>query len=222
MTYADGLDGLLAEQVAYYRAGAPEYDAGALPLPGEDEVVVALDAFQPTGDVLELACGTGAWTAHLLRHADAVTAVDFSPEMLELARRRVGNDPRVRFVVADLFTWRPDRRYDVVFFGFWISHVPMERFDAFWEFVEECLAPGGRVFFADDSYRTEDELIEGPESATIERRLEDGTRFRVVKVPHTVADLQRRLRELGWRAEVHETAGPFYWGAATLTERRGG
>lgn len=24
MTYADGLDGVLAEQVAYYRAGAPE------------------------------------------------------------------------------------------------------------------------------------------------------------------------------------------------------
>ena len=220
MTYADGLDGLLAEQVAYYRARAPEYDAGALTLPGGNEVVAALDAFRPTGDVLELACGTGAWTAQLLRHADAVTAVDVSPEMLELAGHRVGNDPRVRFVVADLFTWRPERRYDVVFFGFWISHVPMESFVAFWEFVDECLAPGGRVFFADDAYRTEDELIKGPESATIERRLEDGTRFRVVKVPHTVADLQRRLRELGWRVEVHETAGPFYWGAATPAWRR--
>ncbi len=222
MGYADGLDGLLAEQVAYYRARAPEYDAGALAFSGGDEVVVALDAFQPTGDVLELACGTGAWTARLLHHADSVTAVDFSPEMIELAGRRVGNDPRVRFVVADLFTWRPDRAYDVVFFGFWISHVPMERFDAFWEFVEGCLEPWGRVFFADDTHRTEDELIEGPESATIERRLVDGTRFRVVKVPHTVADLQRRLRELGWRVEVHETAGPFYWGAATLPERRVG
>jgi hypothetical protein len=28
--------------------------------------------------------------------------------------------------------WRPDRRYDVVFFGFWLSHVPLERFAAFW------------------------------------------------------------------------------------------
>lgn len=222
MTCADGLDGLLAEQLAYYRACAPEYDAGALTFPGGDEVVVALDAFQPTGDVLELACGTGAWTARLLRHADAVTAVDSSPEMLELAGQRVGEDPRVRFVVADLFTWRPDRRYDVVFFGFWISHVPMELFDPFWEFVEECLAPGGRVFFVDDTHRTEDELIEGPESETIERRLEDGARFRVVKVPHTVADLRRRLRELGWRVEVHQTAGPFYWGAATLTDWRSG
>ena len=215
MTYADGLDGVLAEQVAYYRARAPEYDAGALPLPGGNEIATALDAFRPVGDVLELACGTGFWTVQLLRHADAVTAVDFSPEMLELAERRVGKDPRVRFVFADLFSWRPDRQYDVVFFGFWISHVPMERFEAFWELVDRCLAPEGRVFFADDAYRTEDELIEGPGSAMIERRLEDGTRFRVVKVPHTVAGLHRGLREIGWETEVHETAGPFYWGTAT-------
>jgi demethylmenaquinone methyltransferase/2-methoxy-6-polyprenyl-1,4-benzoquinol methylase len=215
MTNADGLDGLLSEQVAYYRARAPEYDAGALDLPGGDEIVRALEAFAPTGEVLELACGTGAWTAQLLRHARAVTAVDASPEMLELAAHRVGDNPRVRFVLADLFAWRPERRYDIVFFGFWISHVPLDRFAAFWELVDECVAPGGRVFFADDAYRTDDELFEGPESATIERRLEDGTRFRLVKVPYSAAALERRLRELGWAVEVHETAGPFYWGAGT-------
>jgi hypothetical protein len=36
--------------------------------------------------------------------------------MLALASARV-TDERVRFVSADLFRWRPDRRYDVVFFG---------------------------------------------------------------------------------------------------------
>ncbi len=60
MTNADGLAGLLSEQVAYYRARAPEYDAGALDLPGGDEIASALEAFAPTGEVLELACGTGA------------------------------------------------------------------------------------------------------------------------------------------------------------------
>src|SRR5215211_8082223 len=41
--------------------------------------------------------------------------------------------------------------------------------------VAECLAPRGRIFFADDAYRTPDELIEGESSTTIRRRLEDGT-----------------------------------------------
>jgi demethylmenaquinone methyltransferase/2-methoxy-6-polyprenyl-1,4-benzoquinol methylase len=125
----------------------------------------------------------------------------------------VKGDERVRFIEADLFSWRPERRYDVVFFGFWLSHVPPDRFDAFWATVGECLVPEGRVFFADDAYRTPDELIEGEDSFTIRRRLEDGTAFKAVKVPHTAVGLERRLQELGWRFEVRPTAGPFFWGS---------
>ncbi len=208
----DGLGPLLAEQLAYYRSAAPEYLEGMLDLPGGRELEAALEAFKPTGDVLELACGPGTWTRHLLRHAATVTAVDAAPEMLRIARERV-DDERVRFHLADLFVWRPDRRYDVVFFGFWLSHVPLERFAAFWALVDDCLAPGGRVFFADDAYRTPDELVEGPASSTIRRRLRDGTAHRAVKVPHTTHELEARLTRLGWDIDVSPTAGPFFWGA---------
>lgn len=211
----DDLDALLSEQISYYRARAPEYEAGALDLPGGDELRAALDAFRPTGDVLELACGPGMWTQRLLRFADRIIAVDASPEMLALAASRVEKDPRVRFVEADLFRWRPDRTYDVVFFGFWLSHVPPERFESFWSMLEGALGPNGRVFFADDAYITADELIEGEAPTTIRRRLTDGTHFRAVKVPHTPAELQRRLTELGWRIQVHQTEGPFFWGAGS-------
>ncbi|GAA0359620.1 class I SAM-dependent methyltransferase [Actinoallomurus spadix] len=210
-THDEDAPDLLAEQVAYYRARAPEYEASAL-WPLGSELPEALDAFRPTGSVLELACGPGIWTDRLLRHATDVTAVDASPEMLALASARAGSE-RVRFVPADLFRWRPDRQYDVVFFGFWLSHVPPERFASFWALVADCLKPGGRVFFVDDAYRTPDELIEGEESATIRRRLGDGTAYRIVKVPYRPADLERRLERLGWRIEVHATAGPCYWGA---------
>lgn len=124
-------DLLLAEQVAYYRAIAPEYEQHMIAEPGADELSAALAAFAATGHVLELACGPGAWTERLLQHATSVTAVDAAPEMLARARARVGSQ-RVRFIQADLFDWRPDARYDVVFFGFWLSHVPLERFAAFW------------------------------------------------------------------------------------------
>lgn len=210
---SDELDGLIAEQISYYRARAPEYEAGALDLSGGDDLDAALEAFRPTGQVLELACGPGIWTPRLLEHADSVTAVDASPEMLAIASSRVEGDPRVSFVNADLFEWRPDRPYDVVFFGFWLSHVPLERFESFWSMVADCLKPDGRVFFADDAYRTTDELIEGEASSTIQRRLEDGRAFRAVKVPHTAAGLERVLTNLGWEIKVHETDGPFYWGA---------
>jgi len=208
------MDPLLAEQIAYYRAIAGEYEDHALPDRGARELVEALDAFRPAGRVLELACGPGGWTERLLRHADSVTAVDAAPEMLARAKARVGEE-RVRFVQADLFGWRPDRRYDVVFFGFWLSHVPLDRFEWFWSLVADCLEPSGRVFFCDDGHRTPEELIEGEASSTIRRRLNDGTAYRAVKVPHRAADLEERLRMLGWRIAVTATAGPFYWGAGT-------
>ncbi len=207
-------DPLLAEQVAYYRAIAGEYEDHAISEPGADELSAALDAFRPTGHVLELACGPGAWTERLLRYATSLTAVDAAPEMLARAKASVGED-RVRFIEADLFTWAPDRRYDLVFFGFWLSHVPVERFDSFWSLIGSCLEPTGRVFFVDDNYRTPDELIEGESSATIRRRLNDGSAYRAVKVPHRPADLEERLTRLGWRIKVTPTTGPFYWGAGT-------
>jgi SAM-dependent methyltransferase len=214
------LDALLADQIAYYRALAREYEehslTGAQVEDAAREAEAALEAFAPAGDVLELACGTGYWTGRLLAHADSVTALDASPEMLAIARDRIGDDAPVRFVQADVFAWKADRRYDVVFFAFWLSHVPLERFEAFWSLVGDCLGPGGRVFFVDDAYRTQDELIEGESGSTIRRRLKDGSEHRAVKVPHTARELEARLAALGWRISVTQTSGPFYWGSGGL------
>jgi SAM-dependent methyltransferase len=200
------------EQLAYYRAVANEYEDHRINAPGQDELLSAIDAFRPTGDVLELACGSGVWTEKLLQSASSITAVDGAPEMLERARLRLGSAFAVQFVEANLFTWRPTRRFDAVFFGFWISHVPDDRFDQFWDLVEAALKPAGQVLFFDDSHRTEAELIEGPDSPIVQRELNDGQRFRVIKIPYEPAHLETRLRSMNWDIKVTATSGPFYWG----------
>lgn len=207
----DHLEPLLAEQQSFYRAVAPEYEKHPVVAPGGDELVEALDVFVPAGDVLELACGPGTWTQQLLRYANHVTALDGSAEMLAIASARV-SDPRVRFIEADLFEWHPDRRYDVVLFGFWISHVPLERFESFWSLVRDCLKRGGRMFFTDDSHRTDDELQFGEASPLVRRRLVDGSQFTIVKIAHHPDDLQQRIASLGWDVSVTQTSGPFYYG----------
>ena len=58
-----------------------------------------------------------------------MSVIDSSPETLDLNRDRVGR-PDVDYLVADLFTWQPQRTYDVVFFSFRLSHVPRSRFSA--------------------------------------------------------------------------------------------
>ncbi len=210
--FAMSTDPRLDEQIDYYRAIAGEYESHAIDEPGKRHLLAAFADFDIRGDVLELACGTGQWTVQLLNKADSLTAIDASPEMIDRARSRIG-DNSVRFVRADLFSWQPVRRYDSVFFGFWLSHVPLERFDGFWALIAASLKPDGQAFFVDDNHRTEAELIEGEHSTVVKRRLNDGTSFRVIKVPHQAGDLDRRLRALGWDVDV-SASGPFYWGRA--------
>jgi len=174
--------------------------------------------------VLEIACGTGLWTRHLVRYADAITALDASPEMIAINRARLG-DERVRYVLTDIYAWQPDERYDAVFFGFWLSHVPPARFRAFWELVRACLAPGGRVFLVDSLYSessvARDHGLEGREATAALRRLNDGREFRVVKVFYEPAELAARLGTLDWQAEVRGTANyfPYGWAAPAAGAR---
>ena len=41
---------------------------------------------------------------------------------MRINRRRVVR-PDVSYIVADFLVWQPDRRYDTVFFSFWLSHM---------------------------------------------------------------------------------------------------
>ncbi len=217
---SDGLETLLDGQLAYYRARAPEYDE-----------VYAERAFQTLtdlvddlpigGDVLELACGTGQWTVRLAGRAAHLTAVDGAPEMLDIARRRVSSRGlTATFQQADLFAWRPARRYDTVFFAFWLSHVPPQRFAAFWAAVAGAVRPGGRVVFVDtDAAERATERAAPGDRETVLRTLKDGSEHEIVKLFHDAAGLADQLRKLGWTAQVDPADGGFIRGVATLTDR---
>lgn len=132
--------------------------------------------------------------------------------MLAIASARFGHE-RARFIQADVFRWEPDRRYDVVFFGLWLSHVPYERFTSFWSLVAGCLKPAGRVFLADDGYRTPDELVEGKPILGHPPEAERRHRLPHSEGPLRPGDLEQRLSRLGWDITITPTVGPFFWGA---------
>jgi SAM-dependent methyltransferase len=230
-------DTLLTEQLDYYRARAGEYDtwwlrqgrfdhgaeANAQWFAETAELERALKRFAPAGDVLELAGGTGLWTRHLVRYATSLTVVDGAPEVLAINRERVG-DPAVRFLNADLFAFDPEPgAYDACFFSFWLSHVPAERFAAFWQMVATALAPNGRVMFV-DSARTErstaaDHQLPGQGEQMMTRRLDDGREFQIVKRFFDPEPLQDELATLGWECRVQTTGEFFIYGTASLTAR---
>ena len=134
--------------------------------------------------------------------------------MLALNRQRTGDNLRVRYVRADLFSWRPECRFDTIVFGLWLSHVPPELFEQFWELINEWLAPDGRVFFFDSSYAPDrcarDEALGGPHDTMTVRRLDDGREYHIVKVFHDPERLAGRLRDLGWDFDIRATGRYFY------------
>jgi ubiquinone/menaquinone biosynthesis C-methylase UbiE len=176
--------------------------------------------------VLELACGTGLWTPHLASLADHVTAVDGAAEVLALNRARTQELGRsVSYVQADLFEWEPPRdAFDACVFAFWLSHVPEDRFGAFWEMVARALAPGGRVLLIDSQRaprsKARDHTMPSQGSSLEQRRLDDGREFEIVKRYYEPSTLGERLAELGWHAELHTTGEFFIYGVATRTGRR--
>ncbi|MEV0117268.1 class I SAM-dependent methyltransferase [Streptomyces sp. NPDC050844] len=212
-------DALLAEQIAYYRAGAAEYDR---PYAERQDLqdLLTVTADLPIGeDVLELACGTGQWTTMLAARARSVTAVDAAAEALAIARSRAAS-PHVRFIQADMFEWQPPRRYDTVFFGFWLSHVPPVRLSDFWSTIAAALAPGGKAIFIDDgpaeAAREEapSESFSDKSAPAAVRRLDDGSQYRIVKVFHAPRTLTDDLTALGWSARIRTVAGKFIVGIA--------
>jgi SAM-dependent methyltransferase len=229
----DSVAATLAQQLEYYRARAAEYDEwwfrrgrydrgadlNALWFADATEVENAVDTFGLRGRILELAGGTGIWSQKLLRYAEQLTILDASAEVLAINEARLRSE-RVRYIQADVFDWRPTEHFDVVFFGFWLSHIPESKFEAFWELVRAALAPQGRAFFVDSQREptstASDQLLS--DSSITVRLLNDGRTFAIYKVFYNPVDLQRRLERLGWNATVRTTSRYFLYGSCNSAD----
>lgn len=228
---------IVEEQKDYYRARASEYDdwfyrRGRYDFGPEHSqqwaheagmVRQALAQTDLTGHVLEIAAGTGIWTQELIKTAAQVTALDSSPEVLEINRSKTHPYP-VTYLTGDIFQWRPAQQYDAVFMGFWLSHVPPARLPGFITLIKEALSPGGKIFFVDSlpapsstakdmakdvanhvAHREDKQVI-------MKRRLGDGREFQIIKIYYDPDDLAGPFRAQGVELVVKETANFFLYG----------
>jgi 2-polyprenyl-3-methyl-5-hydroxy-6-metoxy-1,4-benzoquinol methylase len=216
-------DNLLKEQLDYYRARAQEYDESvqqtgrfAAPEPVNPEIdaewaqiVAVLHQLKPIDTALELACGTGLWTKELVEIAKSLTALDGAPEMVNTNRAKLQN-PDVKYQVADLFGWKPDAQYDLVFFAFWLSHVPPEKLDSFLDSVTNAVNVGGRVFIVDEPQGGQQLSGENEAGVYQSRTLHDGRTFNIVKVYYNVDEIKAALAKRGFDS-FSSTKGNFFF-----------
>ena len=214
-----------AEMLAYYEARAPEYDDWYLRRgryargPIHDtawnaELDVAgrwLDGLPITGEIVELAAGTGWWSP-LLASKGELSLYDAAPAPLERARERlVAHHLRAHLHLRDAWA-APDRAVDAVFAGFWLSHVPRERLATFLDLVRHWLKPGGTFAFieslSDPQSSAADQPVPADDLAV--RRLDDGRQFTVVKVYYEPLELEAALAAAGFTAAEVTTTGRFF------------
>ena len=138
----EGLDVARVPPDEGYAEWSRRYDVPNTAFGDVDVVRPWLDDLAPR-DALDLACGTGRWSAELAARGHRVTGVDGSPEMLALARVA-----GVEFLAGDLHAVPVgDASFDLVVCALAVSHVP-DLSPVFAEFAR-VLRPGGTLVVSD-------------------------------------------------------------------------
>lgn len=221
-------DDIIQQQITYYSARAEEYDEWLYRTGrydrGEEinqrwfnEAIVVRTALYQIGaveNILELACGTGIWTQEILNLGKQITALDASQEVIEINRRKLGAT-NIEYRQVDLFSWQPDAEYDLVFFSFWLSHVPPTLVDSFLAKVSKSVRVGGQVFIIDSRFEptstAKNHILENDGDIYITRKLNNEQEFKIVKIFYQPEELRDKLTQVGFHAEVKVTDNYFIY-----------
>lgn len=149
--------------------------------------------------VLELACGTGYWTAELAQSAASVLATDINQEMIDAAKAKNLPADKVQFALTDAFDLQVDGQFSACFAGFWWSHVKRQEQAAFLEQLRVKLGKDTYLVLIDNIY------VEGSSTSIARtdldgntyqiRKLGDGTRHEVLKNFPTDSALRKRMAD---------------------------
>jgi len=201
---------------SYYVSRATEYDR-VYEFPERQSNLRTLEDWIPTvlsnHRVLEVACGTGYWTQFFAPKAQHVLATDASVETMEIAKKRVGTN-NIEFQIADAYALSDTLgQFDAAFAGFWLSHVPQSRLQAFLTNLHNRLQHGSTVLFIDNEY------VEGSNHPITERddegntyqtrKLLDGTSHHVLKNFPSERGLIKMIDGLGTKFQYRKL--DYFW-----------
>jgi SAM-dependent methyltransferase len=111
------------------------------------------------GAALDLACGEGRNTIWLAGGGWAATGVDFSSVGIEKAKKIAG-DAVVDWVVADVTTFVPHRKFDLVLIVY--VHLDANAMENLFARAVEALAPGGTLIGLGHALRNLADGVGGP------------------------------------------------------------
>jgi SAM-dependent methyltransferase len=163
------------------------------------------------GTALDAGCGTGADAIWLAGHGWRVTAADISATALNRAAARAAGAmvaERVTWLEADLTTWLPSGRFDLVATSY--AHPAMSQL-AFYDRISDWVAPGGTLLIvghlrvpADNDGGPDHGDAPGHTHGHAHGHAEGAGQLPPAEATVTVADITGRLDPAVWRIETAE------------------
>ena len=200
----------------YYRERAPSYDRLYRTSEWQDDFAWLRNwvARRTAGrSVLEVAAGTGFWTAAAARKAKAIVATDYNAEPLAIAAKR-GLGAHVTLVAADAYALPAfDRAFDVGMAHLWWSHVDRRSERQFLSGFAARLQAGAELLMIDQRYSKSHSMPAFRRDRAGNRYelrcLENGRVFQVIKNYPTPEELQASMRDLCEEVEVKSLR--YFW-----------
>lgn len=115
---------------------------------------VVVNSLSKRETALDLGCGTGRHLAFLEKNFDRVVGIDFSNEMLSIARSKAR--PTTTLLLQNIHQFNPSEKFDFINHSFGLMHV--FNLQPFMKKLKSMLKVGGKVFVIDTA---EDLLKEG-------------------------------------------------------------
>lgn len=101
---------------------------------------------KPDGLVLDVGCGAGVKSKYLINKGLKVIGIDFSKEMINIAKREV---PDGKFLVMDMRDVRElKEKFDAIFMQAVLLHVPKKEVRKTLEVLQDILIPHGYFYIA--------------------------------------------------------------------------
>jgi cyclopropane fatty-acyl-phospholipid synthase-like methyltransferase len=209
--------------IAYYDSIAAHYDNAAAEVADEqledlDEAREQISTLLAGHRILELGCGSGAWTEVLAETAESIVATDASAAMLELAQMHGEDLDNVEYRLMDALALPADLgtgedKFTAVFLGGLWAHLTRKQQDDLLQSLKKRLGKDVLLVLFDDNY------VEGESAVTVRTDLlgnthefqldADGKQHELVKNYPTDSALRKRVGVAG--REIRVARWEFYW-----------
>lgn len=193
--------------VAYYKDRAKEYEKIYAKPERQADLESATKILQTIfkhRQVLEIACGTGYWTAKIAATAKAVFATDINETVVDIAKQKKLSSEKVSFGIADVYNFQDNNTFESLFCGFLWSHILLQDLDIFLSIIDNLVIPGGTVVFMDNNF------VEGS-NLPITKMDEQGNTFQTRTLENDTAHLVLKNfpTEIFLRQKFKPIAGEF-------------